>query len=182
MAPGCATRRWPTRKQERRLAHEGSMSEPVIAVDEWPLWEVFVRSKRGLDHKHCGSLHASRRGPWPCRWRATFTHRRQEGASVWVVRSVDQIVASDPGDKGHVLRAGRGQRSTATRPSTKLRTKWGAMHVMERLRQPELDYPCARRHLPDPRPAPGERCGHGPSSRKTSRCQRRLDLIGQARC
>ena len=25
---------------------------------EWPLWEVFVRSKAGLDHKHCGSLHA----------------------------------------------------------------------------------------------------------------------------
>ncbi|MFV8075256.1 1,2-phenylacetyl-CoA epoxidase subunit B, partial [Enterobacter cloacae complex sp.6730661] len=23
--------------------------------NEWPLWEVFVRSKAGLDHKHCGS-------------------------------------------------------------------------------------------------------------------------------
>jgi len=23
-----------------------------------PLYEVFVRSKRGLDHKHVGSLHA----------------------------------------------------------------------------------------------------------------------------
>ena len=23
-----------------------------------PLFEVFVRSKRGLDHTHCGSLHA----------------------------------------------------------------------------------------------------------------------------
>ncbi len=28
---------------------------------EWPLWEVFVRSKQGLDHKHCGSLHATGR-------------------------------------------------------------------------------------------------------------------------
>ncbi len=28
------------------------------ATSEWPLWEVFVRSKAGLDHKHCGSLHA----------------------------------------------------------------------------------------------------------------------------
>jgi ring-1,2-phenylacetyl-CoA epoxidase subunit PaaB len=27
-------------------------------ANEWPLWEVFVRSKSGLDHKHCGSLHA----------------------------------------------------------------------------------------------------------------------------
>ena len=25
---------------------------------EWPLWEVFIRSKQGLEHKHCGSLHA----------------------------------------------------------------------------------------------------------------------------
>jgi len=28
------------------------------ALKEWPLWEVFVRSKQGLEHKHCGSLHA----------------------------------------------------------------------------------------------------------------------------
>jgi ring-1,2-phenylacetyl-CoA epoxidase subunit PaaB len=28
-------------------------------TNEWPLWEVFVRSKAGLDHKHCGSLHAA---------------------------------------------------------------------------------------------------------------------------
>ncbi|HEX2248400.1 MAG TPA: 1,2-phenylacetyl-CoA epoxidase subunit B, partial [Arthrobacter sp.] len=24
----------------------------------WPLWEVFVRSSRGLSHVHAGSLHA----------------------------------------------------------------------------------------------------------------------------
>ena len=29
---------------------------------EWPLWEVFVRTKAGLDHKHCGSLQDSPRG------------------------------------------------------------------------------------------------------------------------
>ena len=29
------------------------------AKNEWPLWEVFVRPKAGLDHKHCGSLHAA---------------------------------------------------------------------------------------------------------------------------
>ena len=29
------------------------------ALHEWPLWEIFVRSKQGLEHKHCGSLHAS---------------------------------------------------------------------------------------------------------------------------
>ena len=25
----------------------------------WPLWEIFIRSKQGLDHKHVGSLHAT---------------------------------------------------------------------------------------------------------------------------
>ncbi len=64
---------------------------------EWPLWEVFVRSKAGLDHKHCGSLHAADPKMAVQMARDVYT-RRQEGSSVWVVRS-DQIVASDPSDK-----------------------------------------------------------------------------------
>jgi ring-1,2-phenylacetyl-CoA epoxidase subunit PaaB len=64
---------------------------------EWPLWEVFVRSKAGLDHKHCGSLHATDARLAIQMARDVYT-RRQEGVSVWVVRS-DQIVASDPADK-----------------------------------------------------------------------------------
>jgi 1,2-phenylacetyl-CoA epoxidase PaaB subunit len=42
------------------------------ALKEWPLWEVFVRSKQGLEHKHCGSLHAAD-APRRCTWPATFT-------------------------------------------------------------------------------------------------------------
>ncbi|MDQ0079930.1 MULTISPECIES: 1,2-phenylacetyl-CoA epoxidase subunit PaaB [Variovorax] len=64
---------------------------------EWPLWEVFVRSKAGLDHKHCGSLHAADSKMAIQMARDVYT-RRQEGSSIWVVRS-EQIVASDPGDK-----------------------------------------------------------------------------------
>jgi ring-1,2-phenylacetyl-CoA epoxidase subunit PaaB len=64
---------------------------------EWPLWEVFVRSKAGLDHKHCGSLHATDAQMAIQLARDVYT-RRQEGTSLWVVRS-DQIVASDPGEK-----------------------------------------------------------------------------------
>ena len=64
---------------------------------EWPLWEVFVRSKAGLDHKHCGSLHAADAKLAIQMARDVYT-RRQEGVSLWVVRS-DQIVASDPADK-----------------------------------------------------------------------------------
>ncbi len=69
----------------------------MSASNEWPLWEVFVRSKAGLDHKHCGSLHAPDAQLAIQAARDVYT-RRQEGTSIWVVRS-DQIVASDPGDK-----------------------------------------------------------------------------------
>jgi ring-1,2-phenylacetyl-CoA epoxidase subunit PaaB len=64
---------------------------------EWPLFEVFVRPKAGLDHKHCGSLHAADAKLALQLAREVYT-RRQEGCSVWVVRSSD-IIASDPGDK-----------------------------------------------------------------------------------
>ena len=56
-----------------------------------------MRSKAGLDHKHCGSLHAADARMAIQLARDVYT-RRQEGTSVWVVRS-EQIVASDPGDK-----------------------------------------------------------------------------------
>jgi ring-1,2-phenylacetyl-CoA epoxidase subunit PaaB len=63
---------------------------------EWPLWEVFVRAKAGLEHKHCGSLHASDAAMALQLAREVYT-RRQEGTSVWVVPSA-AITASDPGD------------------------------------------------------------------------------------
>jgi len=70
---------------------------PTPNEREFPLWEVFIRSKSGLDHKHCGSLHASDARLAIQLARDVYT-RRQEGTSVWVVRS-DQIVASDPDAK-----------------------------------------------------------------------------------
>ena len=30
-----------------------------MSKSEWPLWEVFIRSKQGLNHKHVGSLRAA---------------------------------------------------------------------------------------------------------------------------
>ena len=75
----------------------GNQSDDASAAGEWPLWEVFVRSKAGLDHKHCGSLHATDARMAIQMARDVYT-RRQEGSSVWVVRSA-QIVASDPADK-----------------------------------------------------------------------------------
>ena len=67
------------------------------ALRDWPLWEVFVRSKQGLEHKHCGSLHASDSEHALQMARDVYT-RRQEGVSIWVVPS-HLIAASDPEDK-----------------------------------------------------------------------------------
>lgn len=64
---------------------------------EWPLWEIFIRSQHGLAHKHVGSLHAPDAEMAISNARDVYT-RRNEGISVWVVRS-SQIVASNPDDK-----------------------------------------------------------------------------------
>ncbi len=58
-----------------------------------PLWEVFVRPRRGLSHAHVGSLHAPDAETAIGNARDAYT-RRAEGVSVWVVPSVE-IVASD---------------------------------------------------------------------------------------
>ncbi len=62
-----------------------------------PLWEVFIRARNGLSHKHAGSLHAADAEMALQAARDVYT-RRGEGLSIWVVRSSD-IVASDPRDK-----------------------------------------------------------------------------------
>ena len=63
----------------------------------WPLWEVFVRPRRGLSHSHVGSLHAPDAEMALRNARDVYT-RRQEGVSVWVVRS-STITASSPDEK-----------------------------------------------------------------------------------
>ena len=64
---------------------------------EWPLWEVFIRSRQGLGHKHAGSLHAADAEMAIQNARDVYT-RRQEGVSIWVVPA-EAIVASSPDDK-----------------------------------------------------------------------------------
>ena len=64
---------------------------------EWPLFEVFVRAKRGLNHVHVGSLRAADHEMALHHARDLYT-RRNEGVSLWVVRS-DDVAASDPGSK-----------------------------------------------------------------------------------
>jgi ring-1,2-phenylacetyl-CoA epoxidase subunit PaaB len=66
----------------------------------WPLWEVFIRSKQGLDHKHAGSLHAADAQMAIENARDVYT-RRMEGVSIWVVES-KHIVASNPEEAGEL--------------------------------------------------------------------------------
>jgi ring-1,2-phenylacetyl-CoA epoxidase subunit PaaB len=62
-----------------------------------PLWEVFVRPARGTNHVHVGSLHAADATLALQNARDLYT-RRNEGVSIWVVRSAD-ITASSPEEK-----------------------------------------------------------------------------------
>lgn len=68
--------------------------------NNWPIWEVFIRSKNGLNHKHVGSLHAADAEMAMQNARDVYT-RRNEGISIWVVES-KHISASDP-DEGESL-------------------------------------------------------------------------------
>ena len=77
--------------------NSGGSNDPLKAgTDEWPLWEIFIRSKQGLDHKHVGSLHAVDAQMAIENARDVYT-RRQEGVSIWVIESKN-IHASDPDD------------------------------------------------------------------------------------
>jgi ring-1,2-phenylacetyl-CoA epoxidase subunit PaaB len=69
-------------------------AEPVAS---WPLYEVFVRPRRGLSHTHAGSL----RAPDPqlaLRSARDLYTRRNEGVSIWVVPT-DALAASSPDEK-----------------------------------------------------------------------------------
>lgn len=62
----------------------------------WPLWEVFIRSKNGLSHKHVGSLRAADAEMAIENARDVYC-RRNEGVSIWVIPSA-AIIASDPNE------------------------------------------------------------------------------------
>ncbi len=67
-------------------------------MSDFPLYEVFIRSRTGLSHKHAGSLHAADATMAIENARDLYT-RRKEGVSIWVVPST-AITASDPEQKG----------------------------------------------------------------------------------
>ena len=84
------------------INREAPKASPTAAPAEtsgnaWGLWEVFVRSSRGLSHVHAGSLHAPDAAMALRNARDLYT-RRQEGVSIWVVPA-DAITASSPDEK-----------------------------------------------------------------------------------
>ena len=68
-----------------------------MSKQQWPLFEVFIRSKAGLSHKHVGSVHAADAQMALDNARDVYT-RRMEGVSIWVVEA-KAITASEPEDK-----------------------------------------------------------------------------------
>jgi ring-1,2-phenylacetyl-CoA epoxidase subunit PaaB len=72
-----------------------------MSESKTPLWEVFIRSRNGLAHQHCGSVHAADAEMALQAARDVYT-RRGEGLSIWVVPSA-AIVASDPQDKDELF-------------------------------------------------------------------------------
>jgi ring-1,2-phenylacetyl-CoA epoxidase subunit PaaB len=62
------------------------------------LWEVFVQTKPGLPHKHCGSVHGHDKEMALQNARDLYT-RRNEGTNLWIIPA-SEIVASSPEDIG----------------------------------------------------------------------------------
>ncbi len=74
----------------------------------WPLYEVFVRGKRGLNHVHVGSLHAADAEMALHNARDLYT-RRNEGVSIWVVKA----------ERHHRVQPGRRRTRSSPRPPTR---------------------------------------------------------------
>ena len=72
-----------------------------------PIWEVFIRARAGLSHRHVGSVHAADAAMALQAARDTYT-RRGEGLSIWVVPS-NAITASRPRRQRQPVRADREQ-------------------------------------------------------------------------
>ena len=70
-----------------------------MAEKKIPLWEVFIRSRNGMAHRHVGSVHAADAEMALQAARDVYT-RRSEGLSVWVVPSpliARAAIAWEPG-------------------------------------------------------------------------------------
>ncbi len=81
----------------------------------WPLYEVFLRPRNGLSHKHVGSLHASDDEMALQNARDLYT-RRGEASSIWVVPS-KAIIASAPSEREALLEPSTEERKPYRHPT-----------------------------------------------------------------
>lgn len=86
-----------------------------MSEQNWPLYEVFIRPRNGLGHRHVGSLHATDDEMALQNARDVYT-RRGEITSVWVVRSA-HIVAFDPEERGTLLDPSENDRKPYRHPT-----------------------------------------------------------------
>ena len=89
------------RKGDTDITNSSKIAPSGNRGHDWPLWEIFIRSKQGLDHKHVGSLHAADAQMAIENARDVYT-RRMEGISIWVVES-KYIHASNPEEAGELF-------------------------------------------------------------------------------
>ncbi|WP_312182356.1 1,2-phenylacetyl-CoA epoxidase subunit PaaB [Arthrobacter sp.] len=102
-----------------------SSAQPGTGINAaWPLWEVFVRSSRGLSHVHAGSLHAPDADMALRNARDLYT-RRNEGVSLWVIPA-EAIISSDPDAKGQFFESPQGK---DYRHATYYRKSEGVKHL-----------------------------------------------------
>src|SRR4029077_17215934 len=97
-APGGARLLRPMRRSAGNAPRRALCKGGHMATPNTPLWEVSIRSRNGLAHKHVGSLHAPDATLALQAARDVYT-RRGEGLSIWVVPS-SAITASEPAEKG----------------------------------------------------------------------------------
>ncbi|SQC14094.1 phenylacetate-CoA oxygenase, PaaI subunit [Klebsiella pneumoniae] len=145
----------------------------------WPLYEVFVRSKQGLSHRHVGSLHAAMI-KW--RWRMpAMPTPPQRRLLIWVVKA-SEIVASQPEDRGEFFDR-RKAKSTVIRLSIPCRTAWNICEAAMNNPNPVATYAL---RLGDNglvlASVLGAWCGHAPELEiDLALANIGLDLLGQAR-
>ena len=72
-----------------------------MTKQDWPLFEIFIRARSGLSHRHVGSLHAADETMAIDHARDLYT-RRGEGVSIWAVPSAS-ISASDPAESSSLF-------------------------------------------------------------------------------
>ena len=82
-------------------------------MSDWPLWEVFVRTKGGLAHRHFGSVHAPDAEMALRHARDTYTRAREE---MLEAKKTAPREPSQPGALKKVVNAG--SLSLITCPST----------------------------------------------------------------